>query len=210
MMEKNKYEIQYENLKLLDIKMYDDLFPQNIRAHASLLISKNSLQSFREIEKNTYEAIAPGTYDYVVRVLVNNDFSLKNCSCECAYYNNTDHHCKHVYALLNKIFVEQNNIVIQKKYDENILLFGQELDKLNAIIEKNKNEVNDAFLGNWINSIHTQMEENYRDSNGIKLIGMSERDSRTALNRSLSLLDEAKNDIKKIESDLKKYYKKRK
>ena len=43
-------------------------------------------------------------------------------------------------------------------------------------------------------------------SNGIKIIGMSERDSYYALNHSLSLLDEAKENIKKIEVDLKEYF----
>lgn len=206
-MDDNKYEKQYNNLNLLDIKIYDELFPINIKSNAGLLIHNNKFVGFKQIEKNMYEAVVPGTYDYMVRVLLNDDYSLEKCICDCAYYHNTSKYCKHVYALLNKIITEKNNCVIQKKYDENIFMLGKELDKLKNIIEKSEKIIkNKSFTKGWIVSVYEHMENDFKKSNGIKLNGMRSRDSILLLNNSLYLLDEAKKDLKKIEIELKDDY----
>lgn len=207
-MEKNKYEIQYDKLNLVKMNIYDEVFPQNIRVNASIINLKHNLNPIQEIDNNTYETVVHGTYDYTVRVQLGDDLSLKKCSCECPYYMNTDTHCKHVYALLTEIIQEKNNPIIQSKYDENISLLENNVNKLGELIEENKNKVNDGFLGSWINSVYEKMNNDLKDSKGIILSGMSERDSHLALNHSLSVLDESTEELNKVEESLSDYYKK--
>lgn len=205
-MEKNEYQIQHENLNLIKMNIYDELFPQRIRANASTINIRNNLENFREIDNHIYETVVHGTYDYKVRVQLSDNLLLKNCSCECAYFVNTDHHCKHVYALLTKIIQEKNNLIIQKKYDENILKLEKNVNRLSKIIEKNKDKVNDAYLGNWINAIFEKNNRDLRDSKRIIISGMSERDSYYILNHSLSILNDSISDINEVEKSLSNYY----
>ena len=201
-----KKYIEFETLHSTE---YDDLFDKQIKSRG---LSYYSLGKVEKIiyKNNIYYADVIGAKLYKVKIKIENN-SLNEISCTCPYHKDKNKYCKHIYATLMKIKMqnERKNIIEYiNKYINNILSLVKEM---NNTIEKNKNFL-DSFDIKWYKKrgdsykeIIKSYQKNYEELKDYELINLLKN-----LNFYLNRLYEDLNELNKIIGNTNKEYLKEK
>ena len=102
---KIKEIIDKHHFRINDYSRYNDLFKLNIIAYGNYICIDDKVKEITKTN-NKYKCTINGTQKYNVSVELDDNHNFINGTCECMYYKNTDHHCKHIYALLKTIELE--------------------------------------------------------------------------------------------------------
>lgn len=172
-----------DELGIFDISIYDELFEPQIRQRGQDYYANKKVINIRNWN-NLWEADVQGTKDYHVSIKFddsNNDIIIDS-NCECPYHKEDKRNCKHIYALLLKIKVENNAPEIYtelKDYSKRMKKLGdREVDYINNnqnsmhISEELLNRIKKYFsnLQNKLN--YTNNAINQYKSNESKLLYM--------------------------------------
>ena len=123
---KIKDVIDKYHFKSNDYSRYNNLFKQIIISRGNYIVRNDNVRKLTK-KNNHYNCIVIGTHEYNVSVELDADGNYINGTCECVYYKDTDHYCKHIYAVLRTIELEDFKL------------------ELNDILTSFKDEINNTF-----------------------------------------------------------------
>ncbi len=127
---------KYIRFEILHSTDFDNLFEKRIKSRGLFYYTNGNVKNFT-FKNNIYYADVKGSKVYRVKVKIDNN-SLKEISCTCPYHNDINKYCKHIYALLLAVKMQNERkdiIICIKNHINNIL---SSVKEMNNIIEKNK------------------------------------------------------------------------
>ncbi len=126
---------QYMNINKLHSTEYDDLFKPIIKSRGKNYYTNGNIVKYKKCD-NTYLADIKGTEIYKVEIEIKDNI-IEKVKCTCPYHRDTDKYCKHVYALL--LYIKMQNkrkeiVTLINDYKGNI---SKQLNEMNNVLEKN-------------------------------------------------------------------------
>lgn len=114
-----KNEIVNEETPKNMIEKYNSSFTDKSRERGMNYYINNKVQNLN-INNNKYSCIVDGTKKYHVSIEFDNNSleTINDSLCECCFYDDEDNCCKHIYAVLCKIF-NVPKVKIENKYSLN-------------------------------------------------------------------------------------------
>lgn len=187
---------------------YDELFNYKIRHKGMGYYISNKVTKFHKKDK-MISAIVKGTNDYNVSVeyLNNNEIKVK---CDCAYHNDTNPYCKHVYALImyKKMIPEKQNMI--NIYNNNTSRIKDIQNEIKTIITDNKG-ILDSSIYSWELKMLTEydeclekMKEEFDEKKDYKLIFLINKSYfflNSIIDEYNEIFDNIENAKRKIESE---------
>ena len=144
----------FEKLKIFDKRIYDDLFPVQIRIRGEDYYENDRICNYRK-SNNKYSCIIKGTHEYNVLISFKKGTDeIIDAKCTCPYYMDKNQNCKHIYALLYKIKCRKNKDIIIQEINKSLNDIKEMIDSSTKYIENNKSNFLEKDINEYQKYIH--------------------------------------------------------